>query len=155
MAVGFTDPDGDSLAFAALSSDTTVVRVVAVAGGGVELESVDAGEAEITVTATDPDGLLATTVFRVLVELDPRVILAALYEATDGPNWTNSLNWLTDAPLEDWHGVDTDASGRVTRLYFRGNGLAGPIPSELGSLSSLRRLHLDRKRTHWNDPVGN
>ena len=47
-------------------------------------------------------------------------ILIALYETTDGPNWLNSDNWLTDAPLGDWYGVDTDASGRVVRLDLVG-----------------------------------
>ena len=28
-----------------------------------------------------------------------REILVALYESTDGPNWVNAENWLTDAPL--------------------------------------------------------
>ena len=49
-----------------------------------------------------------------------RDILIALYETTDGPNWLNSDNWLTDAPLGEWYGVDTDASGRVVRLDLVG-----------------------------------
>ena len=42
-----------------------------------------------------------------------RDALVALYHATDGPNWTNSTNWLSDRPLGDWHGV-TVSNGRVT-----------------------------------------
>ena len=30
-----------------------------------------------------------------------RAALVALYDATDGPNWKNSTNWLTDASLSD------------------------------------------------------
>ena len=45
-----------------------------------------------------------------------RAALVALYHATDGPNWIDSENWLTDAPLGEWYGVDTDSSGRVVRL---------------------------------------
>ena len=41
-----------------------------------------------------------------------RAALEALYDATDGPGWTHGTNWKT-APLGDWHGVTTDASGRV------------------------------------------
>ena len=77
----------------------------------------------------------------------------ALYAATDGPNWVNAENWLTDAPLGDWDGVDTDASGRVVRLDLSGRwdsdtrrpviyGLAGAIPPELGTLGSLMTLDL-------------
>ena len=69
-----------------------------------------------------------------------RAILETLYKATDGPNWDNDENWLTDAPLGQWHGVTTDASGRVVRLRLR--GLAGPLPPELGGLAKLERLDL-------------
>ena len=71
-----------------------------------------------------------------------RAALIALYAATDGPNWKNDDNWLSGAPLRNWHGVDTDSRGRVSRLVLHANGLTGPIPSELGSLASLRTLAL-------------
>ena len=35
-----------------------------------------------------------------------RAALVALYNATDGPNWTHSTNWLSDAPIGEWHGID-------------------------------------------------
>ena len=73
----------------------------------------------------------------------------ALYNATDGPKWVNNDNWLTNAPLGDWYGVDTDASGRVVRLDLSGeweswvpHGLSGSIPSVLGNLSNLTLLDL-------------
>ena len=72
-----------------------------------------------------------------------RAALVALYNATDGPNWANNTNWLSDAPLGEWYGVITDSSRRVTRLYLSGYGLSGPIPPELGNLSSLEGLYLD------------
>ena len=71
-----------------------------------------------------------------------RAVLVALYEATDGPNWDNNLNWLTDAPLDEWFGVGTDASGRVETLSMGENSLTGEIPPELGNLANLRRLRL-------------
>ena len=92
----------------------------------------------VTVSASHPD----------------RVALVALYNATDGPNWVNNENWLTDAPLRDWYGVATDASGRVVRVDLAGRwdseaqewipyGLSGPIPPELGSLANLQDLYLN------------
>ncbi len=75
-----------------------------------------------------------------------RDILVALYEATGGPYWVNSSNWLTKAPLQDWHGVAVDGEGRVSHLSLRGNGLRGPIPRELGSLTSLTVLSLTRNQ---------
>ena len=78
-----------------------------------------------------------------------RAALEALYDATGGANWTDSTNWKTDAPLGDWFGVTTDADGRGTVLSLGGNGLTGPIPASLGSLTNLRHLDLS-----WNDLGG-
>ena len=63
-----------------------------------------------------------------------RDVLVALYQATEGVNWLKSDNWLTDAPIDTWHGVTTDDSGRVIGLDLSENGLRGTIPSELGKL---------------------
>ena len=74
---------------------------------------------------------------------EERAALVALYEATDGANWTLSANWLSDRPLGAWHGVTTDSAGRVTSLALTGNQLSGEIPSELANLTNLTQLHLE------------
>ena len=148
----FTDPDGDALAFAAASTDTAVVRV-ALSGTALTFEARAVGEAAVTVMAGDPDSLEARAVFTVEVTENPdRAALVALYEATDGPNWTNNENWLTDAPLCEWYGVGTTRTyrggelvgcgRRVGGLDLRDNALTGPIPPELGDLTSLGGLYL-------------
>ena len=71
-----------------------------------------------------------------------REVLVRLYHATDGPNWRNNTNWLSDAPLNAWHGVTTDLSGRVASLELSRNRLHGGIPSELGGLANLEVLEL-------------
>ena len=71
-------------------------------------------------------------------------VLAAIYEATNGPAWVNSDNWLTDAPLGEWYGVDTDADGQVIGLSLARNHLQGQIPPEIGGLSGLWSLELGR-----------
>ena len=54
-----------------------------------------------------------------------RAALEALYNATDGPNWRNSVNWLSDdAPIGTWFGVSTDGNGCVLVLYLDNNGLS-------------------------------
>ena len=71
-----------------------------------------------------------------------RAALAAMYDATGGPAWTHSTRWKTPAPLGEWHGVTTDAEGRVTGLHLPDNGLAGRLPARLGRLGRLRVLSL-------------
>ena len=71
-----------------------------------------------------------------------RAALVALYEATTGPNWRDNRNWLSDAPIGEWSGVDVGQNGRVSRLSLPRNGLTGSIPPELGSLVSLEWLEL-------------
>ncbi len=75
------------------------------------------------------------------VEMD-RAALLTLYEATDGPNWADSGNWGSDAPLADWYGVRTDGHGRVTGLTLERNNLSGTLPAELGRLDALTVLAL-------------
>ena len=73
-----------------------------------------------------------------------RAALAAFYDATGGDGWTNRTNWKTASALGDWHGVTTGADGRVTRLDLHRNGLAGPLPPALESLTRLESLDLGR-----------
>ena len=71
-----------------------------------------------------------------------REALMALYDATDGENWTENTNWGTDEDLDEWDGVSTDSDGRVEVLLLRNNGLSGQIPAELGDLGALKWLLL-------------
>ena len=73
---------------------------------------------------------------------DERAVLAEFYEATGGENWANNANWNTHAPLDQWHGVNTDATGRVWELRLSNNQLSGTIPSSLSGLPNLRWLFL-------------
>ena len=78
------------------------------------------------------------------------------YRATGGDDWTDNANWLSAAPLRDWHGVETNEQGRVTELRLGGwdetvrrhvgNGLTGALPLELGTLSHLRWLEIGGNR---------
>ena len=81
-----------------------------------------------------------------------RAALVALYNATDGANWTNNSGWLTDAPVYEWYGVTVDPEFRVDALDLHSNGLSGQIPAELGSLTNLRRLGLSVNRLSGEIP---
>lgn len=65
-----------------------------------------------------------------------------------GTLWENSSGWLTDAPLDDWHGVD-EVGGRVVALELPDNGLVGELPSAIAALDQLNTLDL-----RWNAILG-
>ena len=71
-----------------------------------------------------------------------RAALVAFYNATGGANWTFNANWLSNEPLSAWHGVETNAAGRVTFLGLPRFQLNGEIPAELGNLDNLQTLSL-------------
>ena len=81
-----------------------------------------------------------------------RAALAALYNATNGSSWLVNTNWLSNGPLGEWHGVSTDADGRVAELDLDGKQLSGPIPSELGNLANLEFLSLRDKQLSGSIP---
>ena len=143
----FSDPDDDDeLTYAATSSHAASVGAL-VSGGAVWLVPGTAGTATVTVTATDPDGLSADQAIAVTTAASAgargeRGALEALYDVAGGAGWTHAAGWKTPAPLGEWHGVTTDAAGRVTRLGLDDNGLAGSIPPALGGLTRLEVLDL-------------
>ena len=126
------------------SGASYVIKLGAVVDAdGVVLLSVGSSVITVEVTAED-DSTTRTytaTVTRAEAATD-RAALVALYNATDGANWRNKGNWLSDAPMGEWHGVTTDSDGRVTHLDLSDNQLTGGIPAELGSLTNLTHLDL-------------
>ena len=157
----FVDPDDDALDYSVSSAAPWAVEARS-AEGSVVLTAVSEGAATIRVTATDPGGLSVTGSFLATVEgwgdtvaqdsaEGDRAALEALYDAAGGASWTDNANWTTETPLGEWHGVTTDAEGRVTRLELDDNGLAGPLPPALGNLTRLRVLDLDRNELA--DPI--
>jgi hypothetical protein len=78
--------------------------------------------------------------------------LIALYNSTNGPKWKNNKGWLQKNTPCRWHGVHC-RSGNVQELSQGSNLLSGEIPSELGQLSSLVRLHLSNNRLSGTIPA--
>ncbi len=149
LAAEAFDENGHAVDGTAFSWSSSNAEIALVDNSGL-VTAIAGGTARITARADDASGIAEVT-----VENPDRASLVALYEATEGPNWIDNTNWLTDAPLGEWYGVETDASGRVVRIDLGGkrdnethewvrHGLAGSIPPELGDLANLRDLHLGR-----------
>ena len=68
--------------------------------------------------------------------------LVDLYNSTDGSNWINHENWLTEKPLSTWYGV-TVSGTNVTTIELNNNKLNGHIPATLGKLKFLQDLYVD------------
>ena len=134
----------DGAHFVWSSSDGSVATVD---GSGL-VEGVAEGRATITAAYGDARGTSEIT-----VEDPQRTALVALYNATDGPNWLNNTNWLTDAPLGEWYGVSVDAAGSVVGLRLAGNNLNGPIPPKLGGLAGLRSVWFQENNLDGPIPV--
>ena len=75
-----------------------------------------------------------------------RTALTSFYHSANGDNWTNNDNWLTNAPLSEWHGVSTHPNGLVTSLDLRQNGLSGGISPAIGNLAFIKLLDLSDNR---------
>ncbi len=68
--------------------------------------------------------------------------LVALYNSTDGTNWTDKSNWLT-GPVSSWTGVAI-VGNRVQTLSLPNNNLNGTLPTEFCDLSGLEYIFLNK-----------
>lgn len=128
---------GRVMAEASVTWSSGDTLVVAVDSTGL-VRAVGWGTTTVTAATGDVSGAVAVTV----MQLSDREILEIFYEVTGGPEWTRSDNWLTDAPLRGWYGVEVDGAGRVSSLALYRNNLTGSIPPELGDLANLANLYL-------------
>ena len=114
-----------------------------------------AAQAAYSYTVTDAAGATVSQTFSIAVGasaalIRDRAALIALFEATDGPRWTDNTNWLhppadvitfTEEELSAWFGVSV-SDGRVVGLELPRNNLRGALPEALGDLSGLEQLRL-------------
>ena len=140
LSATYVDAEGDSTHEASVtwsSGDTAVVSVSAVG----RVTAVGDGETEVTATY---DSTTASIAVEVALPDNDRDVLEILYDRARGDGWTDGTNWLSDEPLSEWAGVETDDSGRVVGLSLRGNNVRGPIHSSIGQLDRLVTLDLSR-----------
>ncbi len=130
------------------SSDPLVVSVTALG----DLEARSNGNARITVSSGDVSTSMEVAISGFGPDALERAALVALFSGTGGPGWTLATNWSSDAPLAEWHGVATDAEGRVIELVLDRNDLTGAFPAELVRLERLRSLSLARNQLTGSIP---
>jgi hypothetical protein len=97
----------------------------------------------------DPLQLPVTSTMEDVLE---RFVLANLYFATNGPEWTNQYNFLSAKDVCEWNDggpAGTDhygvfcQEGMVYQLNFNQNGLSGTIPEDIGLLSNTREFRIE------------
>lgn len=131
------DANGHAIADAEFDWSSNSASVASVDALGL-VTGLAEGQAAITAAAGAARGESAIT-----VENPDRAALVAFYNATNGPNWINNENWLTDLPVGRWHGVYVSApGGRVRRLDLPQNNLSGQIPPGIAKLNKLSQLTL-------------
>ena len=77
----------------------------------------------------------ATQISLMMASTD-RVALGALFRSTGGESWNRKDNWMTDAELATWHGVDVDDQGRIVALGLSTNNLRGILYRSLDVFGS-------------------
>ena len=88
--------------------------------------------------------ILGAGAARGAIPASERDALIAVYDATGGPAWNNSTNWLGAPGTEcTWHGVMCDpGENNVEELVLPFNNLVGPLPAEIDDLTMLRVMVL-------------
>ena len=81
-----------------------------------------------------------------------RKSLVALYESTNGHDWSNSLNWCTDVSLDQWYGLIVNEYGEVTRISMYSNALSGTLPQKLEGFAPLFSFSLSKNSIEGNIP---
>ncbi|MBW1982479.1 MAG: hypothetical protein JRJ12_14800 [Deltaproteobacteria bacterium] len=100
------------------------------------------------------------------IPTEEREALIALYDSTDGDNWTSNYGWKEPPLAPDgfaqpgsesgWHGVtvSTDpVSPRVVQINLYSNNLKGTLPAELGNLSEVFYLNLNDNQLTGSIPA--
>jgi len=72
-----------------------------------------------------------------------REALVAIYQSTNGAQWTDKTKWLSNESACTWAGVQcNETESNVIRLYLYDNNLKGTLPSSIRNLTKLQELHV-------------
>ena len=134
----FVDPDGDTLTYAAVSSDAAVTTA-SISGSTVMLTPVSLGTAVATVTATDPGGLTATQPITVTVgQVDvpgppppspPDLVVTSASVSNSGP--AVGATFTLSATVTN--SGDADAAATTLRYYRSSDATITASDTEVGT----------------------
>lgn len=77
-------------------------------------------------------------------KLTDQEILVKIFVAMNGPNWKDfqKENWLSEKPIGDWKGVETNEEGRVIKLELSADSVTELVPIEIAGLTELEELSI-------------
>jgi hypothetical protein len=91
---------------------------------------------------TDVDTDTLTVSEADLLESIDREALTEFYLNSGGPNWTNNENWLSNDPLGEWFGVETNVDGLVQSVRLPANNLPDTVSGDILGLSVAEVIDL-------------
>ena len=116
----------------------------------------EARSAVVTFKETVGNTAVTVTVSQAAVEIGHRadsLALVAIYNASDGANWTKN-KWELDKPIDTWPAV-TVTDGRVTALKLTTSGVIAQewtLPEEIGDLTELTDLRINSNKLTGDIP---
>ena len=128
----FSDPDDDDLTFTVGSSDTSVATAMIDDDGNLVITVHDAGDATITITATDEDGAEVSSTVMVEVQLSPAeryTIAPAAYEF-DAPT-SRQVTFTVSAVDADNTPLDEDATVNFVMTQYPADTSTEPLVTRL------------------------
>lgn len=93
--------------------------------------------------------LVISSCFQVISQVSQQdsVTLVEFYNLTNGPEWINSTNWLTNNPVQTWHGIELTTTGtNVAKIELPNNNLQGAIPSSIISIFTIDVLDVNNNQ---------
>jgi len=81
------------------------------------------------------------------------LVLLVVYSTMGGLEWGQSEGWYGHIDVCNYFGIDCIFTDTISRLWMPRNGLQGPIPTELGLLTSLRELDLSSNDNEVFGPI--
>jgi len=149
--VCFTDPGGGVLTVEASSADPDVVRTVSRADN-VGITGVSPGEASVTVTATNDEGLSAETSFAVRVPNRPPKFVSSIREATIAVGRTlvwNLMDFFEEPDREPMTFAATSSNTTVATV-----DISGSVARVSGLDGGVSEVILTAKDPHGSEGTG-